>query len=252
MLLGLGLKRVGSVSILERLMLGMTKAGVLVQRDLAVKGDDVAVLGEDERVHLDERGILTLINLEQLDEDIGDLRGELVVKTRGLGDLQRPLGGNALNRVDLDPGESLRTLDRELLDLHPTLDTRETQIRTVRAIQQHGEVVLLRDTGTRGHHHPLDDMSLDVEAEDRLRGLVRLIRVLRDLDAAGLAATSGLDLSLHDHDAAEPLSGRPHLIRRIGDDAGEHRNPILLEQITCLVLVQIHGQSFAERNGRRM
>ncbi len=138
--------------------------------------------------------------------------------------------------IDRDAGERLGALDRELFDLHAALDAAERQVRAVRAVQQHREVVLLVDAGTRGDHDALDDVTLDVEAEDRLRGFVRLVGVLGDLDAAGLAAAAGLDLRLDDDDAAELLGRRPHLLRRVRDDAGEHRHLVLLEEVTCLVL----------------
>ena len=41
-LLGLGLERVGRVLVLELGVLGVAEVGVLVERDLAVEGDDVA------------------------------------------------------------------------------------------------------------------------------------------------------------------------------------------------------------------
>ena len=88
-----------------------------------------------------------------------------------------------------------------------------------------------------GDHDALDDVALDVEAEDRLRRLVRLIGGLGDLDAAGLAAAAGLDLRLDDDDAADLLGCGPRLLRRVRDDAGEHRHLVLLEKVTCLVLV---------------
>jgi hypothetical protein len=84
-------------------------------------------------------------------------------------------------------------------------------------------------------------VALDVEAEDRLRGFFGIRRRLRDLDAAGLAAAAGLHLRLDDGDATELLGCRAHLRRGLGDDAGEHGNTVLFEQITGLVLVQIHA-----------
>ena len=90
-------------------------------------------------------------------------------------------------------------------------------------------------------------MALDVESEDGLRGFVRLIGGLGDLDAAGLAAASGLDLGFDDDDAAELLGRRLRLLRSVGDDAGKHRHLVLLEQVTCLVFVEIHAQSSAGR-----
>ena len=148
---------------------------------------------------------------------------------------------DADDRVDLDAGERLGLLDRELLDLHAALDAGQRQVGAVGPVEEHREVELLRDAGAAGDHHAADDVALDVETEDRLRGRLRLIRVLRDLDAAGLAAASDLDLGLDDHHAAELLGCCAHLLRSIRDDARKNRNPVLFEQVSGLVLVKIHG-----------
>ena len=219
---------------------GVAELRVLVERDLAVEGDDLAVLGEDERVDLDERRVLARVDGVELDEHVGDLGGQLVVEAAGLGDLERLGLVDAGERVDLDARERLGLLDRELLDLHAALDRAEPQVGAVRAVEQHREVELLGDARAAGDHDALDDVALDVEAEDGLRRLVGLIGGLGHLHAAGLAAASGLDLRLDDDDAAELLGGRPHLFRRVRDDAGEHRHLVLLEKVSCLVLVQIH------------
>ncbi len=135
------------------------------------------------------------------------------------------------------------------LDLHAALDRAEAQVGAVRTVEQHREVELLRDARALGDHDALDDVTLDVEAEDRLRGLVRLVGCLGDLDASGLAATTGLDLSLDDDDTADLLGSRFHLLRSVRDDTGENRHPVLLEKVSCLVLVEIHVQSFAGCGG---
>jgi hypothetical protein len=132
--------------------------------------------------------------------------------------------------------ERLGALDGELLDVHPALDAAEREVGPVGAIEQHREVVLLVDAGALGDHHPLDDVPLDVEAEDGLRRLVRLIRGLGDLHSARLATAAGLHLRFDDDDSADLLGGGSHLLRRFRDDAGEHRHLVLLEKVTCLVL----------------
>ena len=104
--------------------LGVAELGVLVERDLAVEGDDVALFGEDERVDLDERRVLALVDVVELDEDVGDLLDELGGEARGLGDLDGLRLVDARQRVDLDAGERLGPLDGELLDLHAALDAR--------------------------------------------------------------------------------------------------------------------------------
>ena len=146
----------------------MTELGVLVERDLAVEGDDLAVLVEDERVDLDERRVFALVDLVELHEDVGDLVDELGREVRGDRDLARLLEVDAGDRVDLDARERLGLLDRELLDLHAALDAREREVRAVGPVEQHREVELLRDVGAARDHDALDDVALDVEPEDGL------------------------------------------------------------------------------------
>jgi hypothetical protein len=76
---------------------------------------------------------------------------------------------------------------------------------------------------------------------------------VRDLDAAGLAAATGLHLRLDDDGAAELLSRGARLLGGVSDDAGEYGNPVALEQVTGLVLVEIHltAGSFRGDFGRR-
>ena len=70
-LLGLGLERVGRALVLELLVLGVTHlAGVLVERDLAVQGDDLALLGAHQRVDLDEGRALAGVDVVQLHEHV--------------------------------------------------------------------------------------------------------------------------------------------------------------------------------------
>src|SRR5690606_30499953 len=249
-LLRLGLQRVLGALVGESLVAGVADlGGVVVERDLAVERDDVTLFGEHQRVDLDERGVLALVDLEELDEDIGDLLDELLAEVRGPGDLDGLGLVDAGQRVHLDTGERLGLLDGELLDLHAALDAAQRQVGAVRAVQEHREVELLRDACARGDHDALDDVTLDVQTQDRLGRLVRLVGGLGDLHATGLAAATGLDLSLHDDDAADLLSSCLHLLGGVGDDAGENRHSVGFEKVSCLVLVEIHVQSFAGCGG---
>jgi hypothetical protein len=64
-----------------------------------------------------------------------------------------------------------------------------------------------------------------------------------DLDAAGLAASAGLDLRLDDHGSAEFRGCRLCLFGRIRDDARKYRHSVLFEKVTGLVLKKIHAAS---------
>src|SRR4029450_7506725 len=61
------------------------------------------------------------------------------------------------------------------------------------------------------------------------------------LDSAGLPASAGLHLRLHDDTPAEPLRGVPCLLRAGGNVPVEDRHAMLGEDLSCLVFEQIHG-----------
>ena len=67
-----------------------------------------------------------------------------------------------------------------------------------------------------------------------------LLRVLRELDAAALAAAAGVDLRLHDGAAAEPLGDLARLGRVVGDLAARHGDAVAREDRLGLVLVDLH------------
>ncbi|VXB31501.1 Predicted hydrolase or acyltransferase (Modular protein) (fragment) [Curtobacterium sp. 8I-2] len=239
--LRLRLERVLAGGVLEVLVALVAEVGVLVERDLAVECQDLAVAGADQGVDLDEGRVLALVDVVELDEDVGDGVLQLRWEVRLRGDLERRGLVDAGQRVDLDPGECLGLLDGELLDLHAALDAGEREVGAVGPVEQHGEVELLGDVGTLGDHDPLDGVALDVEAEDGLRVFEGLVRGLRDLDAAGLAATADLHLRLDDHDAADLLGRRLRLLGGVGDDPLQHGDAVGLEEVPGLILEKIHA-----------
>src|SRR6478609_11359968 len=245
LLLGRCLERVRVGGVLERLVVGVAEAGVLVERHLAVERDDLAVLGLDEGVDLDERGVLLAVDRPQLLDDVGDGRLVGLVEARGVDDLLRLRGVDARVGVDGDARQGLGALDGELLDLHAALLGAHGEVGAVGTVEQHREVVLLGDAGTLGDHHGAHGVALDVHPEDGLGGGLRLVGALRHLDATGLAAAAGLHLPLDDGDTArlrsDLLSGRSGLLRGGGDGAGQHGHPVLLEHVAGLVLEEIHG-----------
>ena len=130
----------------------------------------------DQRVDLDQRGVLGDEGLPQLDDDVrglvGDGRGELAGGD-DLGGL-RPV--HAGDRVDRDPGQRLGPLDGQLLDLHAALGRAHGQERAVGPVEQEGEVVLLGDVAGLGDQHPVHGVALDVHAEDGRGLLLGLLR----------------------------------------------------------------------------
>ena len=141
----------------------------------------------------------------------------------------------------LQVGGHVQRGDVDLLDLDTALDARDAEVVAVGPVDQEGEVVLVRDVGRRGDQDPVDGVALDVHAEDRARLLDGLVGVLGELDAAGLAATTGLHLRLDDHPAAVLLRGGSRVLRLLHDGAEVHRHVVLGEELLRLVLHQVHG-----------
>ena len=69
----------------------------------------------------------------------------------------------------------------------------------------------------------------------------RLVSGLGDLDAAGLAAASGLDLRLYDSYAADFLGSCLCFFRGVRHDASKHGYTVRLEHIARLIFKQVHG-----------
>jgi len=137
---------------------------------------------------------------------------------------------------NLDAAEGLWALHCELLDLHTAFDAAEREVGAVGAVEQHGEVELPLDACPGGDHDALDDVALDVEAEDALGCRLGIRGIVCDLDAAGLASAAHLHLRLDDDRAAELLCRGADLLGGIRDDAGQNRHAIGFEEIPGLVL----------------
>ena len=86
-------------------------------------------------------------------------------------------------------------------------------------------------------------MAADVQSEDRFGGGVGGVGGLGDADAPGLAAPADLDLRLDDDRAAYPFGGLPGFRGRGSDGALEDGHSVLLEDVTGLVLEEVHAPS---------
>ena len=111
-------------------------------------------------------------------------------------------------RVDRDPGERVGVLVRDDLDLDAALDAGDAEVVAVGAVDQEREVVLVLDVRGRRDQHPVHGVALDVHAEDVLGAGHGVLGGLGELDAAGLAAATGLHLGLDDDASALLLGGR--------------------------------------------
>ena len=129
------------------------------------------------------------------------------------------MGLVALERVDVDAGERLRPGGGDLLDLDAARGREHQQRLGGAAIECDREVVLTRDRRGDLEPEPLDPVAADVETEDLLGPLGRLLGAVGQLHAAGLAAAARQHLGLDDDGAAELVRRLPRLGRRDGESA---------------------------------
>ena len=214
----------------------------------SASSDAVAEL--DQRVDLDERGVLLDEDRPQLLDHVRRLVGDVGVEAGGRDDL----GGLGVVdtdlRVDRDPRDGVGVLVRDDLDLDAALGGGDAEVVAVGAVDQEGEVVLLRDVGGGRDEHPVDGVALDVHAEDLARLGDGVLRVVGELHAAGLAAATRLDLRLDDDPATLGLGRGRGLLGRGDHGADRDRYAVLGEELLRLVLHQIHGDpSFGDRAG---
>jgi hypothetical protein len=158
-----------------------------------------------------------------------------------LGDRARGGQVDTLDGVDGHLREALGLGGRDLFDLHAALDGAHGEVRAVGAVEQEGDVVLLRDVTGLGDQELLHDVALDVEAEDVLCVRERVVGGGCVLHAAGLSAAADLHLRL-DHDGLADLLGDGlRILRGVGHPARRRRYVVLGEQFFRLVFEEIHG-----------
>ena len=143
-------------------MIGMPERCVLIQRNFRVKRDDLAVTGLDQRVDLDQCGVLGGVDLAQQFQNSGDLRRIVAGEAGRQNDLICLNRINAGIRVDGHSGQRIGPLHGKGFYVHASLPRAHGQIPAVGPVKQQGEVVLLCDVGSLGDHHLFDDVALDV------------------------------------------------------------------------------------------
>ena len=156
---------------------------------------------------------------------------------------------------------------RDFFDVHAALGAGHDERTAVGAIQQHGQVELLEDLLGGGHENGLHDaafgsgLNRDEGLAEHVLGEVHgLIDRFGQFDAAleavlegALAPPAGVDLGL---DHRQGVSGSEDLFGRcfgLGDGlaglTGGNGDPVLLEQLFGLVLVDVHSVQAGSSNG---
>ena len=245
------LLRVHRCEIAHRLDIGMAIERVVVDRHLGIGRKQRAIFEEDQRIDLNEHGVLGLEDAVQLGEHHAKSLALIERNARGGHQLHAVEAAVAERRIDVQARQHVGMVRRDVFDVHAAHRRQHQQWHLGRTIEGDRDVILLGDRHAALDPQAARDVPLDVEAEDRLGCSFGLVGVLDDLDAARLAATTNEHLALDDNGAAE-FFGR---CARLGDGV---RNPTLgnrdarfREQFFALMLVQIHGASRLTSSGIR-
>jgi len=172
-LVGVALEELG-IALFE---VSVAEGGVLVGLKLGVPGDDPAVARHHQRVDLGREGVLLRDCAIELPDHLG--QGRRVLAQAGLErqppqlEVERSPPG-----VRVEPGDRLRRILGDCLDVHPPLGGEHQDVGTVVAVDGEAEVDLLGDVERalavdEGHLE-----ALDVHADDGLSGGARLLRRL--------------------------------------------------------------------------
>ena len=194
----------------------------VVEGQLAVERHDTAIREERERIDFDQLGIDRAAHAIERGEDIRDGRlgaAEVEPSNESAGGLDI----EALIEIDKMAPERVGARGCNLLDIHAALRGEQHKRAPARGIDQDGGVEFPRDLGPLLQEHRIDPVTVDRHPEDRFSDAARLLRRLRGLDAAGLAALARRHLRL-DHAGSELREGLRGGLGRLAEDCAGHRN----------------------------
>ena len=221
--------------------LGMAERGVVVEADLGVEGVHLAVGPQDQRVDLGQVAVALGEAAVQLDEDVGGAVDRL---RRSSFASTQPGGPSASDSPSTGLMWSM-TMASGFVAATASISTppsarQHQQVLLGGAVERERGVVLLGDVGGVLDPHPLDDVALDVHAEDVAGVRADLVGVVGELDAAGLAAPAHLHLGLDDDRVPGGVGLTHRLVDGVGHTTRRHRDVVAGEVLLALVLEQIH------------
>src|SRR5215203_914123 len=189
---------------------------VVIEGDLRVERQPFAFAGENQRIDLGERSVFGDIGLEQRLRDRRetiDLLGgntELEAKLAGLVRMKAEIG------IGIDADDLFGAVGSDLFDIDATLGACHDQNLTVGAIENDPEIELARDIDAGGDQDLVNLMTANVHAKNGISSRFRIRRSFRELDAAGFAASTGVNLGLNRDELTESGSGRFGFLRSLG------------------------------------
>ena len=236
----------------------MAELGVGIEADLGVEDEQLAVVGDGERIDLDLRGVGADEGLEEQLRYLLRLLRQIAVEAEREGDGAAVMRHEAGGRID---GEGMDLFGRvvgHFLDVHAALGRDDESDAAGLPVDEQGEIEFLRDVDAVGHVEPVDLLAgrpgLDGDqgiAEHLGGGGTHFVGRMGEADAAlrvgpelpepALAAAAGMDLRLHHVKRSGQLVGRSDgFIDAHGGKTGRNRHTELRQQFLGLIFVDVH------------
>ena len=129
---------------------------VVVEIDLGVEADDLAVLGDDQRIDFQQAHVLGDEGVIEALDHLAHLLGGIAFELQGGGDLIADIGRIAGGRLDLERLDLVRRLVRDFLDVHAAFGGDDEGDAAGGAVHQGGQIKLALDRRAVLDIEPLD------------------------------------------------------------------------------------------------
>ena len=227
---------------------GMAEERVVVEADLGIEADELVALGDDERIDLEQAHILGDERGVELRHHCRGLLGEIVPQPQRLRQQAPVMGHDPRGGIDRESHDLLGMGARDLLDVHAAGGRSHEGDARRFAVDQRREIELAVDRGAFFDIEAVDLLPVRAglmghqDGADQALGLLAyVLGRLHDLDAAGLAAPTGMDLRLDDDDRrAEILCRLDRLLDRESGMTARHRHAELPQHRLGLIFVDVH------------
>jgi len=229
----------------------MAEQRVVVEGDLCVQGEQLVVLGSDERINLHQRSVGIDECLVKALEERHRVVDLCRLQSQRKGQLARLPCAEPDRRIDRLLVDGLGILGRDLFDLHAAgLRSHEHQLAGD-TVEHDAQIELAVDSRGLLDEQALHLLALrtrlvgdELHAQDVLGVLLGFLAGLGYLHAAALAAASGVNLRLDDDAGSaldKQLAGhRGGFLQRVRHLALGHGNAVLGQDLLCLILVNLH------------
>ena len=226
----------------------MQEQRVVVEIGLGVEADQLFVLGDDQRIDLEQAHIGVDEGLVDVGEQRPQLLRQIGVELQRLRHAAHMMRADAGDRIDRNGHDLVRRVVRHFFDVHAAFGGDHDGDARGLAVDQHRQVEFLVDRRAFLDVEPVDLLAVrpglvrdQRGAEQPRRFLLHVVDRFDDLDAAGLAAAAGMDLRLHHPDRpAELVGGLHRFIDAECRIAARHRHAVVAQHRFGLVFVDVH------------